>query len=120
VFRAAVVWIVVAVAGAPNTSLLCRTWCDAQAPAVPGCHHHQAPVTPTRVTSADSCERMVLSIAPFVRENLSHGAVAPDTAQATVVRHDPLADAASRARRCNAPQSNRPFARRPNLAALRI
>jgi hypothetical protein len=120
VLRAAVIWIVVAFAGAPNVSLLCRVWCDAQAPTVPGCHHRQTPTVLLRVTSADSCERMVLSVTPFVREDLRRGVVGPDTVRGVAVSHDCLADTASQAHRFSAPHSNGTLARQPNLTALRI
>jgi hypothetical protein len=120
VLRAAVIWIVVAFAGAPNVSLLCRVGCDVQASAVPGCHHRQTCVAPLRVTSSDSCDRMELSVTPFVREDLRRGVVAPDTDRGVAVSHDCLADAASQAHRFSAPHSNGTLARQPNLTALRI
>jgi len=119
VLRAAVIGVVLALVASPSSPVLCRIWCDARAPAVPGCHHHSDPAVPWRVTSADSCDRMPLSVTPFVREGARHGVLTPYTEQGVVVSRDSLTDAASQPHR-SASRSNRTFTRKPTFTALRI
>jgi hypothetical protein len=120
VLRAAVIWTVVAFAGAPNVSLLCRVRCEVQASAVHGWHHRQTSAVPRRVISADRCDRMELGVTPFVREDVRRGVVAPDTDRGVAVSHDFLADAASQAHRLSARHPNGRPARQRHLTALRI
>jgi hypothetical protein len=120
VFRTAVVWIVLAMAAAPNASLLCRVWCDTQGPAIAGCHHQPKPDGLLRVTTVDSCDAMVLSNTPFVREDLRRRIAPPQAHQAVGVISDHWAGLVWQAHPRSNRQSEHAFEGRPPFTALRI
>jgi hypothetical protein len=120
VFRTAVIWIVLAMAAAPNTSLLCRVWCDTQGPAIAGCHHERKPAGLLRVTTVDTCDVMGLSDAPFVREDLRRRIAPPQASQAIGVISDHCDGLVWQAHTRSKRQSDYAFDGRPHFTALRI
>ena len=83
VFRTAVLSIVLTLAVGPNTTLLCRAWCDEQAAAASGCHHEESTNSPT-VAGHNSCDDPVLTVGAFLRE-AAHAVADPDAAHAVLV-----------------------------------
>jgi hypothetical protein len=75
VFRAAVLPIVLTLAVAPNSSLLCRAFCRVTAAAESACHHG-SPATSPSIAGDDSCDDLVLSAA-FLREEVRAAVSAP-------------------------------------------
>jgi hypothetical protein len=67
VFRLAALSIALTVAAGPSATLLCRTWCDPQAAAT---RCHEDAFTSPSVVADDGCDKLVLSSAAFVREDV--------------------------------------------------
>lgn len=118
VVRAFVLSIVLTLAGGPNASLLCRTWCDPQAAAASGCRHED-PATSPSVAGDDSCDKVVLSAA-FLREDVRRGASAPDADDAVLVPRCQLAHSTTDARPRQEPGREWSLDHRPLSTALRI
>ena len=90
-FRTVVLWIVVTLTVGQNAALLCRTWCEAHAPAASACHHSD-PAPSTRVSAGDDCCKAVLSTSTtmFLREDVRLGVSSADSVYAiAVVRYQP-------------------------------
>lgn len=69
-FRTALFSIVFSLAAGPDVSVLCRTWCDAHAPAASDCHHSDGS-TGSRVVLGQDCDDVVTTAVGVVREGLS-------------------------------------------------
>ena len=67
-FEASVLSIVLTLAGGPNASLLCGTWCDPHAAAASGCHYEDPAISPS-MAGDDCCDHVVLNVAAFLQED---------------------------------------------------
>jgi hypothetical protein len=77
VFRVVLLSTALLLTAGQHVSLLCQVWCDPEAAAASGCHDRGNVTDAPRLTSLDSCDDGVASIAAFIREDLRLGASAP-------------------------------------------
>ena len=85
-FRSLVVFIALAVAAAPLTDLVCRSWCAPQAAAAAGCHHEDTS-NPASLAGDDHCDHVVVSGAAISHDNGRDGCNPHANAGVIVVRH---------------------------------
>ena len=115
--RAAVLSIVLTLAGGPNAFLLCETFCLTAA-AGNGCHH-EAPVTSPSLANEDRCDDVVLS-AIFLREDVRGVVSVPNSERAIPVLPYQLARPASLARPDHEPGREWSLDKRPLPSVLRL
>ena len=115
-FRAAVLVVVLMLAGGPNATLLCAVWCHPEEAKSSACQHQDA-ITPPSVTREDSCGTVAGTFTALVRDEVKGRQPVPQTAAFA----PEVALASSRM----APRSSRPFTALglplpPILFALRL
>jgi hypothetical protein len=117
VFRAALLSIVLTLAGGQSAALFCGVWCHSDEGAAGACEHPTEPTLPGIITS-DECT--VSSNAPvFVREDARRTSAATDEGAAPVLWLAFTPPAAGAPLAC-APDSRRLLELRPLILALRI
>jgi hypothetical protein len=84
VFRTFVLSIALTLAVGPSATLLCRVWCDAQAAAASGCRHEKH-TRSTGVRAEDTCDRVGVSVAAFLREDVQRGRSGPNADHVTLI-----------------------------------
>ena len=117
-FKPAVLSIVLALAVGPNASLVCRM-CHQKAAAASECHHEPLATSPS-VADGDGCDRVVLGVAAFLREDMRRGVSSPDMNQAIPIPRYQLAHSTTDARPGREPGRERPLENRPLSTAVRI
>ena len=123
-FRAAILSIVVTLAGSPSAPLLCRVWCDHTAGAGMAksdeCHHHGVPSDSPKVAENDTCTTTAPGVVAFIREDTQRVSSAPPASHALVVlRYQLVAATAGDSRPSNA-ATEWTFEKRPLTTTLRV
>jgi len=96
VFRVTVLSIVLALAVSPNARLLCQAPCDrgsTSEPAAEECHHIGLPINRVIVATDDTCNTLVLGVAPFITEDTQRPTLAPTGQQGVLVSRYQLTQA---------------------------
>lgn len=116
VFRAAVLFIVLTLAGGPNATLLCAVWCHPEEARTSSCQHPGAITSPS-VTGGDSCGAVAGTLTALARDDAKRGQPAPQTAPVPGFALAPSRAAATRSSR---PLTALGVTTPPLLTALRI
>ena len=118
-FRAALVSIVFSLALGQNVTLLCRSWCDAQATAASECHHKNSSTT-LSVAGDEDCGKLAVAATAVLREDVRRDVSSQDTNQAIPVPRYQLARLTIDARPGQEPWCAWSLEKRPLSTALRI
>jgi hypothetical protein len=119
VFRAALLSIVVSLGIGQDLTLLCTTWCDAEAAVGSECHHNSSSHTPN-VAGDKSCDNVQAAITAALREDVRRGVPSQDANQLIPVPRFQLVQLTTDVRRGQEPWRKLSLERRPLSAALRI
>ena len=119
VFRASLLSIVISLAVGQNVSLLCRTWCAAEAAGAGECHHTSSSPRPM-VAGEKSCDNVVTAGILGFREDVRRGVSSHDPSQAIPVPRYQLTELTIDARRGQEPWRKSSLDGRPLSVALRI
>jgi hypothetical protein len=119
VFRAAVLSIVLALAGGPNATLLCAVWCHPAEARPSDCQHQEATSSP-RVMGEDRCRAAPPSATAFVREDGTRESVTADAQHAVATPRFQVAPPLADATRAYPPTTSLGADTPPVLIALRI
>lgn len=124
VFRTVALSVVLAVALAPNATLLCNARCHShpQTPAASACHHEKSSVASSvmGVHTCDNCDNASLGTAQFLREDVQRSVPTLDADHAILVPRYHLARSMSAAEPGQEPGREWWLENRPLPTALRI
>lgn len=118
-FRAALLSIVLSLAVGQNVVLLCRAWCNARVAAASGCHHEEAPLTPS-VAGDKDCDNAGLAATAVLREDVRRDVSSPGANHTTRVPRYQLAQLTIETRQNQEAGRGWLLGKRPLSTALRI
>ena len=118
-FRAIVLSIALTLAVGPNAELLCNVLCHSETAAANECDHEESTNSPG-VAGDNSCDRVVLSVGAFLREDVRRGVSAPDADYAIFVPRYQLAPSTTDTRPRHELGREWWLEQRPLATALRI